>query len=125
MRVGNKTFVHSKQSDIDLLQAAISECSTLDFNELRAAVPSFAELDDGALCQIIQDAGLTVEGTDTVKELAQIIVYADDEKQFKVKLGFNGTVTDSGEQETILKALEAAVDDHPDSQELYGFFGWE
>ena len=59
-----------------------------------------------------------------MKELANIVIYEVDEEIFKVKVGSDGVVTDSGEQETVLAALEQAFDDHPNAAKLYDYFGW-
>lgn len=55
----------------------------------------------------------------------QICVYENDDESFKVKIGHNGTVSDSGDCKTAAEALERAVNEHENVDELSALFQWE
>ena len=55
----------------------------------------------------------------------QIVLTENDDETFKVKIGCNGIVADSGDHDEPHEALCKAVDDHADADELYAFLGWE
>ncbi|MFQ6006123.1 MAG: hypothetical protein ACE5OQ_11530 [Woeseia sp.] len=57
--------------------------------------------------------------------VTQIALYRTDDDGYIVKIGHNEVVTISDEQAVALDALQEAVEEHPDSGELYDFLGWE
>ena len=55
----------------------------------------------------------------------QIVLTENDDETFKVKIGCNAFVSDSGDCDDIHEALGKAVEDHDEAKYLYEFLGWE
>ena len=61
MRAVDVKFVHSSTADIGRLTAQMSGKAEVEFADLRNNVSQFANLKDGELAQIAQDAGFEVQ----------------------------------------------------------------